>query len=171
MTAPETASASLELVLHPLTGEAIALEGKATDEVVALYSEGAELLEAVKVYRDAIRVELVARLDRGGERSATIGRYRLETNAPTSEEYRADVLEEELRKLTELEDAPIEERVVENAVPWAKPPKFTPARKVDKRVVNKLKNSDDRRVLAAIAKARTVVTNTRTLKVEEVDAG
>lgn len=160
--AAATATA-LELV-HPATGEVLDIKAATTTELAAGIESLADLFANLGDFRQAIINELAGRLDSANARKEQVGPYELETNPPTTEDYSASTLEAELRELVEAKvlDPVIIDRVMPFPPPYV-PPK--PQRRVDKREVNKLKKSTDQRVLTAVAKARTILTQRRTVKV------
>lgn len=154
--------AGTELIVLPGTGEALELTA-ATDRLAGAVVELDELVTRIEDAKAVIKAELAKRLDKGNERKAAIGDFELSVNAPTTELYDVEVLKRELKAL--VDDDVLEERVIGLVLPLppAPPP---PARELDKRELNKLKKHPDRRVLTAIAKARTVQTNRRTVGVK-----
>ena len=161
---PET-GAELALI-HPFTGELVDLGALTTDAIAAALVGFEAELGRVRGFGDALKSELVARLDRRNTRSADVGGFHLETNAPTETDYRLDVLREELAALAALDDPPIDREVLDAVI--VTPPPSTPAPRVDKREVNKLRRHSDPRVVAAIAKASAVKGVNRTLKVKDL---
>lgn len=163
MTEPihETA---LELV-HPASGELVDLKAASDLELAGTIDRLLELRQRLDTFGQAVTDELAGRLDRRGERKSIVGDVELETNAPSSEEYVLDELEQGLKDLVDAGaiDAELVARVI------VQPPPATPARRVDKREVNKLKKSTDNRVLAAIARARRVVPTKRTVKIKSAE--
>lgn len=153
-----------DVVVHPLSGELLALRGMPTTDVArTLKAFDGEVLRLAD-FRKALVDELVARLDRGNERKAKVGDYVLETNAPTEVDYHLDVLAEGLDAL--VKDDKLEAEVLERVITWTKPAE--PTRRIDKREVNKLLRSDDPAIVAAIVKSRATKNVNRTLKVDEV---
>lgn len=149
-------------IVDPVTGEAIKLGEYTTDSLALIADRAGGILAELAAFRQRLNDELAARLDAMGTRTADVGEWRLEANAPTSEEYRLDVLRTGLTEAAKA-GARLEEGILDRVIvtPEPKPPEP----RIDKRVVNNLKRSDDRRVLAAIAEARTVVNNRRTVKI------
>lgn len=153
------------IVVHPATGEALDLPAMATDVLATGLEELGELLSELGAFRQRIVDELAGRMDRVNTRSERVGRFELETNAPTEETYSAPLLRAELTGLVAegIIDRELLDRVI--TYPTPKPPEA----RVDKREVNKLKRSTDQRVLNAIAAARTINPNRRTMKVRRVE--
>lgn len=121
-----------------------------------------ELIREVNGYRDAIKAELVRRIDGKGKRKAELDGCILETNPPTEDHYHADAVRRELEPLIEAGEVD-KETLDALIVQPPRPP--APDEKVDKRVVNTLKSSDNRALLAALQRARTRTDNRRSLKV------
>lgn len=126
-----------------------------------LLGELADLETKSAAVRQAIVEELAARADRRGARKVTLDGVELEVNAPTEEVYDVRRLREELEPL--VADGVIDRELVAELIVRPTPPE--PPERVDKRRVNTLKRSADKRVLAALTGARTVVTRRRTVKV------
>lgn len=156
----ETREPARELVL-PLTGEVIDLAEATTTDLAEAVDRLAALDVELRAARQAIADELAGRLDSANSRSERVGDWMLETNPPTSEEYLVDVLRDRLTAL--VDDGTLDPVVLSRVIvtPAPKPP----AARVDKREVNKLKKSTDRRVLAALTAARAIRNNSRTIKV------
>lgn len=150
-----------DVVVSPLTGTIVALDAPATDLLGAL-DELKDLLNRAGDYRRALEGELVRRIDARGKRKAEVDGCILETNPPTEDLYEADAVRRELEPLVE---AGVVDRELLDELIVTPPPAPAPAPRVDKRVVNTLKSSDNRELLAALARARNRVTKSRTLKV------
>jgi hypothetical protein len=150
------------VAVHPATGELVNLTA-ADPADLAIGLEGAsDLLDDLYAFRQAIVDELARRADARGRRTVTLGPIDVEVNAPTVDDYSVERLEAELEPLV---DAGILDRelVDELIVQPPRPP--APPAKVDKRRVNALLKSDDRRILGALAAARTRRTQKRTAKI------
>lgn len=92
-------SAGGGLVL-PATGEVLDLEGMATDELAARVDEVRELRDRLADADRAISDELLARMDRRSEWTATVGDWRVEGSSPeTLIDYDLDALEQALQQL------------------------------------------------------------------------
>lgn len=155
-------------VMNPATGEVIDLvDATTTDLARAVLSVG-ELYGELSAFRQALIDEVAGRMDTANARTEVVGNYKLTTNAPTESTYSVDALREALTPLTQGDDAPLDPSVLSRLIILPVP--ALPEPKVDKREVNKLKASTDPRVLAALAQARTISPNRRTLKVERTDA-
>lgn len=154
-------------IMDPASGELLDLVGLSTRELVAADQRVRDLVAELGRFRQAVVNEVAARLDRANTRTDIVGRFKIETNAPSSDEYLLDVLEKELRALVAADV--LDEAVVAAVV--VQPPPKPQDKKVDKREVNKLKGHDDRRVLAAVSAARQRKPNTRTLTVKELEGG
>lgn len=158
-----TAATGLELV-HPATGEVLDIKAATTTELAAGIESLADLFANLGDFRQAIIDELAGRLDSANARKERVGPYELETNPPTTENYDAGILEAELTALVEAKV--LDPVIIDRVVPFPEPtPPPKPQRRVDKREVNKLKKSTDRRVQSAVAKARSIAHNRRTIKV------
>lgn len=147
-------------VLNPASGELLNLRELDTNDLALTVARIDEHVGEVAAFRKALVDEAVRRLDSLAKRKANVGGYELETNAPTTVDYREDVLRagiEELVAAGELDGA-----ILEQLWPTPAPPP-PPAPKLNKRELNKLKA--DPRVAGAIAAASVRVNNTRTLKV------
>jgi hypothetical protein len=112
-------------------------------------------------YKAELVREVARRADKAGARTATIDGVTFEVNAPTEEAYSVDVLREKLKPLVDAGelDASTAEALITRPKPKVEP------ERVDKRKLNVLKRSDNRRLLAALAAARTVNPTRRTAKV------
>jgi len=160
----ESPPTTTDLVVIPVTGEAIDLNGPTTDL--------ARTIEQIRGYLDGlidvrrhVADELAARLDTANSRTEQVGDYLIKTNAPTQEDYSPAVLRAELEELITAGtlDAVVLDRVI--TTPEPKPPEP----RVDKREINKLKRSTDPAVLRAVATARTITPNTRTITVTRTE--
>lgn len=165
----DTDTATDLVAVHPTTGEAIVKDATTTDLADA-FEAALELRGRLDEFAQAIVGEVADRMDKAAERKALLptagdGLVELEVNAPTSEEYPVDIMRTALETL--VADGVLDDAVLAKVITTPPPKPQDP--KVDKREVNKLKKSSDRRVLAAIAGARTVVTNRRTLKIKRKD--
>lgn len=144
----------------PMTGEVLDLENATTTDVALELERVDDYIGQLDEARAELKAELIARLDRSNRRSAEVGPWRLETNAPTSEQYDVAALLGNLKPLLlagELDVSALDGLV---RTPDPKPPAPT----VDRRALNTLKRHSDPRVVRAIAQARTIVPNRRTLK-------
>lgn len=163
---------------HPATGEVLDLLAPAPDLLDAL-EDVRRLADALGDYRRAIELELVRRIDARGKRKTEVDGCVLETNPPTEDEYDPADVRRELEPLVAA--GVVDRELLESIVVQPPPPEpVPPPERVDKRVVNALKSSDNRELLAALARARRRKTNDRKLKVlgrpveataEEVDDG
>lgn len=154
-------------VMNPATGEVIDLVDATTTDLARAVQAVNELYGELAAFRQALIDEVAGRMDTANARTEQVGDYKLTTNAPTESTYGVQALREELAPLTEGDDAPLNPIVLERLI--TTPPPAEPEPRVDKREVNKLAKSGDPRVLAALARARTVSPNRRTLKVEQVE--
>lgn len=153
------------LTVHPVTGEAIDLQLASPEELVQLRDAVTDYYSKLNALSDAVRDELVRRVDRTGGRTAWIGNVKLETNAPTSESYDREALEAALEQL--VADDVLDREAVDRVIVQPPQPPL-PAKRVDRRAVNTLKKHPSPDVLAAIASARQVTPQGRTIKVLEV---
>lgn len=160
-TDDEVLAAYTELeVLNPASGELLNLRELDTNDLALTVARIDEHVGEVAAFRKALVDEAVRRLDSLAKRKANVGGYELETNAPTTVDYRDDVLRAKLEEL--IEAGELDRAILEQLWP-APPPAPPPAPKLNKRELNKLKA--DPRVAPAIAAASVRVNNTRTLKV------
>lgn len=151
-------------VLNPASGELLNLRELDTNDLARAVARVDRHVIAVADFRKALIGESVRRLDSLAKRKALVGGYELETNAPSTVEYREDVLRENIEALVEA--GKLEAAILEQL--WPTPaPAPPPKPKLDKRVVNKLKADPD--VAPAIAAASVRVNNNRTLKVRELE--
>jgi hypothetical protein len=72
----------------PTTGEVLDLETATTTDVALELERVDDVIGQLDEARADLKAELIARLDRSNRRSAEVGDWRLETNAPTSEDVR-----------------------------------------------------------------------------------
>lgn len=154
-----TPATSRELVI-PLTGEVIDLDKAATTDLCEARQRLQDLTSDAGRVVAYLGEELARRLDAANKRTATVGEWDLEANAPTTDEYLLDVLTEELCRLVEAKV--LESQVVGEVI--VTPPPAKPSPRVDKRELNKLKRHPDPRVRQAIGKARVRKTNRRSVR-------
>jgi hypothetical protein len=148
-------------LIHPATGEAVDLAGAAPAELGRTLDELAVLTDALREFRRDVELELVRRIDATGRRTAELGGYKLETNAPVEETYSVEDVERELRPLVDRGIVPRE--TLEALVVYPKPK--PPEPRVDKRVLNSLKLSDNAELVRALGAARRRTNARRTLKI------
>lgn len=160
--AAQAAAADAGLAIDPASGEVINLTEDSTPSLVAAEQRVRALVAELGRYRQSIVDEVAHRLDKLNRRSDDVGEWVIETNPPATDEYLIDVLRDEFTRLAKADvvDDELVRRIIRKAPP--KPPEP----KVDKREINKLKSSEDRRILVALAKARQRKPNTRTLTVK-----
>lgn len=148
-------------LVNAATGEVLDLSGESADELAGSLNELDQLVGALRDTRGAIVDELARRLDARGTRKAIIDGVELETNAPSEEHYDPDELRRRLDPL--VATGVIDQALVDSLI--VTPAPKLPEPRVDRRRVNTLKRSTDRRLLAALSAARTVKPTTRTVKV------
>lgn len=158
----ENAAPTTDLIVHPATGEVIDLNAATTTELAAGIEAIRGLLDDLNDFRRALINELAGRLDKRGARSAVVGDIKLTTNAPTQEHYDPTVLKAALLDLAD-EDL-IEPELVDEVVKTVT--KTVTEVKVDKRLVNNLKRSDDDRIKAAVTAATSISHTNRTISIE-----
>lgn len=157
---PPGAEVAVVEALDPRSGEVIDLRSLELVDVGELLEQADRFIAAASEFRRAIVDEGARRLDRMNARRETVGDLELETNAPSSVQYREDVLK---RKLEELVEADVlDASIIDRVFPTPEPPP-PPGPKLSKRELNKLKSNE--RVAAAIAAASVRTASTRTLKV------
>lgn len=158
--------AELELVevTDPASGEVINLRDLEPIGLARTIDRVDRLVVDVAAFRRALVDAGAHMLDRLNARKDRVGEYELETNAPTSVEYREDVLLGELVALVAA--GVIEAKVIDKVFKPQELPKEPPPPKLDKRELNKLKSNE--RAAAAIARASVRTNNRRTLKVTRI---
>lgn len=156
-----TTDTRLPAVVNPATGETIDLATAATNELARVVDEAKDLTNRLTDFRQDVIDEVARRLDTVNSRKELIGDVELETNAPTTETYSVTILETKLRELVDAGE--LDEAIIDRVITWTKP--ALPSKRADGREVNKLKKSANAKVLAAVAEARTVSPNKRTLKI------
>lgn len=167
-TTPDRDLTVLE-VIHPTTGEVLDLRGASPAELTIGLENLDELLGRLADFRRALELELVRRVDATGRRTATVGGVKLEVNAPMVEAYEVRDVEAEVRPLVEA--GTVANETLEALVIYPPRPPLPPPR-VDRRVLNSLKASDNDELVRALARARRRTSARRTVKVLErpVDA-
>lgn len=150
-----------DLIVQPITGEAIELADWRADRLAGELEDVDDLRYRVNAYRDAIVAELARRADARGARKVRVDGVEYEVNAPTEEAYDPGRLMAALAPL--VADGTIDQELVDALV--VTPPPKRPAPRVDRRRVNTLKRSTNRRLLAALAAARVVAPARRTVKI------
>jgi hypothetical protein len=70
-------------VIVPITGEIVDLSDQATDRIAEELNEISAFEQDVRSFKRAANEELATRLDHEGRRSADVGEWHLEANAPT----------------------------------------------------------------------------------------
>lgn len=161
-TAAVDADTGAELLVIPITGEAIDVKAAAANELVQAVDRLVGYISDLGAVRRAVEVELIRRLDATNARREMVGDdVELETNAPATDVYDLATLEEQLKRLVDEDviDAVVLERII------VQPPPKPQDRKLDKRELNKLKGHDDPRVGRALGVARERRPNNRTLKI------
>lgn len=150
-------------LVHPVTGRGIDLAAPAPELLDELDAVD-ELLRDVRRYRDAVQDALVRRVDGQGKRTALVDGCKLQVNPPTEDHYHPDAVRRELVPLVQAGKVPRE--TLDALIVQPPPPEpAPPPERVDKTVVNTLKASDNRELLAALARARSRTENRRSLKV------
>lgn len=155
----------VNVIANPATGEVIDLDNADSVELAQALAELAFLLTDVDLFRHSLVDELARRLDRENRRSAELGPFKVETNPPTEEVYTPDSVRRELGPL--VEEGLLAPEVLHRLITLPTP--RPPSPRVDKREVGKLKRSDDRRILAALARARDVRPQSRTITVKRLE--
>lgn len=147
-------------VVEPITGEILDLATATTTDLAAAVERIADALDALHEVRVDLVEEVARRLDSMNTRSEVVGEYVLKTNAPTVESYDPEVLAGAVEALVAAGAlAPeVAGRIVKTVTKTEV--------KVDRTEVNKLKKSADPAILAAVAGARRILPQRRTLKVE-----
>lgn len=162
-----------ELVIKT-TGEVIDLDA-GSDQLTRHVAEINAAYKDLANAKDVLIGELARRLDRSNARKQKFGRWEAETNAPTTEVYTPSTLLKELDQLVEQGHADAE--LIDAIMPFPTPEEvdaFAKTRGSVKKVeINKLKKTDPttpagRAILAALARAREIVPQKRTLKVRKL---
>lgn len=171
-TTPEVPAARSEVVtenrviLNPASGEVIDLDAADLPALAAQVDRVGEMFGNLGLFRQALVDEAAKRLDRLNARKDVVGDYVIETNAPTTATYTIEAVRNQLRDLIAegILDESVLDRVIVQDPPKAPPPKLA---KVE---LNKLARHEDRRVAGALARARTVAPQRRTLTVKRKPA-
>jgi hypothetical protein len=151
----------MSTAIVPATGEVVELAERSPDELATMIDQAGDLLDAVHQFRQAVVDEVARRADARGKRTVELDGVTFEVNAPTEDVYDVGLLEAALAPL--IADETIAAELVAELVVTPDPKPQPP--RVDRRRVNALLKSDDRRLLAALAKARRRVPTKRTAKV------
>lgn len=88
-------------VMVPGTGELLDLSASTTDEIATTLASLGEFLSDAARFKRAASMELAERLDHEGRRSAEVGEWKVEVNAPTEKQWDVVRLQVELTKLVE----------------------------------------------------------------------
>lgn len=151
-------------VVHPATGELLDLAGQPTDQLVELVTGAREYAAQVAEFRAQVEQVICDRMDRELSRTAIVGGHRLTVNAPTSDDWDLDRLDQVLAELVErgviTADAAL-------AVIDQPPPKPQPERVV-RAALNKLLKHPDPEVVAMLRECARAVPQRRTLKIERL---
>lgn len=148
-------------VVHPVTGELVDVRTATPAALADALEDYGTMRDRLEDFREAIVAEVARRADARGKRTVELAGVTFEVNAPTEEAYDVGRLRAELEPL--VADGTIDEELLDELI-VTPPPKPQPVR-VDRRRVAALKRSTEPRLLAAIARARTVVGTRRTAKV------
>lgn len=139
-------------VANPATGEVIDLSGP-TDLLAEYLDDLRNLDRELRVVKDRIAAEITARLDVENRRSAEVGGWVVETQAPTVWETDALHLLDGLLNLAALDDAPLSADAAQQAV------RVVESLKVDRRKLKSLRNHPDERVRGVVAEFDREVPN------------
>jgi hypothetical protein len=161
MSTENTRTTTLARLVNADTGELVPLAEARANELADVIDRLDREREELAGFRDLIVRELARRADARGSRTVEVDGVTYEVNAPTEERYSPDVLRAELEPLV---DAGIVDAALLDELIVTPPPKPQPTR-VDRRRVATLKRSTEPRLLAALARARTIVGTKRTVKV------
>lgn len=108
MSAPGT-----DLIVHPLTGEALELRAPTTDLAAAI-DQAKEMEGALREYKRAIADEILRRMDHEGTWTARLGPYKVTGDGPRQPTYDGERLRSALERLVQV--GRISERAMEKAV-------------------------------------------------------
>jgi hypothetical protein len=159
----DTSTTGPRLAGNPATGELVNLDDVTLVDLVALVETSRELARELSYHVDELVDEAARRLDRTNSRTANLeDGTKVETNAPTVDEYTVPAVRDALERLIEAEvlDAAVLRTVIVRPAPSTPPPR------VDKRELNKLKAHDDPRVARLLGGARERKPQRRTLKID-----
>lgn len=148
-------------IVHPATGETLELTNLAGTDLAQLLDDASAMYDLLMDFKADVIAEVCRRADMTGQRTIELNGVKFEVNAPTEDHYEPEAVRIELGKLVAegvIDQAMIDALIVQ---PTPKPP----AERVDKRRLNAILKTDDRRVLGALALARTRAVNRRTVKV------
>lgn len=138
-------------LMIPGTGELIPLDGP-TDHLAEAFDAISDLERQLRDARGAIRAELLTRLDRENRRSAEVGDWKLEAEAPDQTDYDPDELAPILARLVG------EEKISAEAMDKAlerKVERLPRKRELSRLLGSALLTDDDRAAILGCAKPRT----------------
>jgi hypothetical protein len=93
-----------ELIPFPSTGELLDLRSAPTDQIAGELLGLVEFERDARAFRRAASDELARRLDHEGRRSADVGDFHVEVNAPAEKKWKPGALELTLARLVEQGD-------------------------------------------------------------------
>lgn len=149
------------VVVNPATGQIVAYEQARADALFDELATARQIREALDNFQATLETELARRADRLNARTVTLDGCDYKVNAPTMDIYSVDVLLGEAAALQARGDRDAAELL--RSVISQPPPAPPPPPRVDKRAVNRLMKTDNRHVLAALARARRRVATKRTV--------
>lgn len=149
-------------VAHPITGEVLDLTELAPDTLADELERLRDARDRLTYYGQAIAAEVARRADARGRRRVDLGGTTFEVNAPTEDHYSPTDL---LIALEPFVEAGVLARALVDELVVTPPPPPPPAPRVDRRRVAVLWRSDNRELLAALARVRRRVPTTRTAKI------
>lgn len=159
----DAARKMLGAAVHPVTGELLDLRGSSAVVLADALEELGRHYDALADFKAAIVGEVCRRADKMNARTVELDGVKWEVNAPTADTYNLGELLAALRPFTEGDDPTLDPSILDTVV--RRPPPKPPSPEVDKRELGKLWKSDDRELLAALARVRQRGAPKRTAKV------
>lgn len=163
MSSTELGDVDAFVAVEPVTGELLELEAATPEALVEALDQIADYLDRIAGYKAEIVGEIARRADRRGERRTELGGYVFEVNPPTVDTYNVGELQAALAPF--VADGRLDQVAVERLVRYPQPKRPPP--EVAKSELGKLWKSNDRELLAALARVRQRGTPKRTARIVE----